>query len=225
MNELTLKNILEEMCLEEANEFLNMENVPNHHFSLRHRKVIKKILSVNHPKRDSLRSLSPSKRIVIVSVLIFLALFTITAATVAIKGFIQKEHRDNTQLFAANIEGSPSKIEHRYYLSEIPDGFEVYDEDISITYVYVRYINLNNDSITFYQNVKENYNQHFDNERTSFEEVDINGNYGLYLDLGKEKSKRGDLVWDDGDYIFEINGDLPKNELINLAKSAKFLKT
>ncbi len=221
MNEISLKQILEEMCLEEVNEFKNMKNIPHHHFSLRHRRAMKKILSANQPERRGLRSLPPTKRIVIATMLIFLALFTITASGVAINGFVRKRHRDNTQLFVVNVENSPSLIEYEYYLSEIPDGYELYENDTTLYSVCKIYINSENRTLTFYQNVKKYYDQHFDNEKNSFEEVEINGHYGLYIDFGTEKREHGDLVWDNGDYILEINGDLSKSELISLAQSAK----
>ncbi len=221
MNEISLKQILEEMCLEEVNEFENMKNIPHHHFSLRHRRAMKKILSANQPERRGLHHLPPSKRIVIATMLIFLALFTVTASAVAIKGFIRKRHRDNTQLFVVNVENSPSLIEYEYYLSEIPDGYELYENDTTLYSVCKIYINSENRTLTFYQNVKKYYDQHFDNEKNSFEEVEINGHYGLYIDFGTEKREHGDLVWDNGDYILEINGDLSKSELISLAQSVK----
>ncbi len=221
MNEITLKQILEEMCLEEANEFENMKDIPHHHFSLRHRWMMRKILSADQPEWRGLRSLPPSKRIVIAVMLIFLALFTITASAVAINGFIRKQHSDNTQLFAVNAENSPSLIEYEYYLSEIPDGYELYENDTTLYSVCKIYINSENRTLTFYQNVKKYYDQHFDNEKNSFEEVEINGHYGLYIDFGTEKREHGDLVWDNGDYILEINGDLSKSELVNLAKCIK----
>ncbi len=225
MNEITLKQILEEICLEEANEFENMKNIPHHHFSLRHRWAMKRILSVNNQLISSnsrgLRILPPTKRIVILTLLIFLAIFTITAGAVAINGFIRKRHHDNTQLFAVNAENSPSLIEYEYYLSEIPDGYELYENDTTLYSVCKIYINSENRTLTFYQNVKKYYDQHFDNEKNSFEEVEINGHYGLYINFGTEKREHGDLVWDNGDYILEINGDLSKSELVNLAKCIK----
>ncbi len=225
MNEISLKQILEEMCLEEANEFENMKDIPHHHFSLRHRRAMRKILSVNQPERRGLRSLPPSKRIVIAVMLIFLALFTITASAVAIKGFIRKRHRDNTQLFAVNSENSPSKIEYEYYLPEIPSGYELQNKVTTPFSVCSIFVNPENgNTLTFYQDVKNEYDKHFDTERAVFEEMDINGNYGLYLDIGGENREHGDLVWDNGDYILEIAGDLSKSELVNLAQSAKVMR-
>ncbi len=214
------------MCLEEANEFENMKNIPHHHFSLRHRWAMKRILSVsNHlVSSDSrgLRGLPPTRRIVIFTLLIFLAIFSITAGAVATKGFIRKQHCDNTQLFTVNSENSPSKIEYEYYLPEISSGYELQNKfttpfSVCSIFVYPE----NGNTLTFYQDVKNEYDKHFDTERALFEEMDINGNYGLYLDIGGENKEHGDLVWDNGDYILEIAGDLSKSELVKLAKSVK----
>lgn len=218
--EVTLKQILEEMCPAEADEFANID-VPRHRFSVRHRRAMKKILSVNQPERRGLRYLPMYKRIVIAAVLIFLALFTVAAGAAAINGFIHKKRRGNTQLSAANAGGCPVTIVHEYYLPEIPDGYKLHEYDETSWFVCTIYKNSENRTLVFNQDVKEIYDQHFDNERASFEKVGVNGHLGLYLDFGTEPDENGLLVWDNNDYIFEISGNFTKSELINLAESAK----
>lgn len=53
------------------------------------------------------------------------------------------------------------------------------------------------------------------------EEVYINGCYGLFIDFSSGGVVCSEVMWDNGDYILEIWGNMTKNELIDLAKSAK----
>lgn len=51
--------------------------------------------------------------------------------------------------------------------------------------------------------------------------MNINGNAGLCIDFGDNEFQHVVVVWDNGDYILELSGDLSKNQLIELAKTAK----
>lgn len=51
--------------------------------------------------------------------------------------------------------------------------------------------------------------------------MNINGNASLCIDFGDNEFQRVVVVWDNGDYILELFGDLSKNQLIELAKTAK----
>lgn len=55
--------------------------------------------------------------------------------------------------------------------------------------------------MAFCQDVKEGYAVKFDNERHTFEEVDINGRYGLYQKPNDENDISGTIVWDNGDLV------------------------
>ena len=50
----------------------------------------------------------------------------------------------------------------------------------------------------------------------------MNGFEGYNIDMDGLYAKM--IAWDNGDYILELSGDLPKNELIVLAKTAKKIK-
>ena len=81
MYEYTLKEVFEEL---HKREFAEFDKPPRHIFSLRHRRAMKKILSVNQPERHGLRCLPPTKRTALIVLLIFMAILTATACTVVI---------------------------------------------------------------------------------------------------------------------------------------------
>lgn len=46
----------------------------------------------------------------------------------------------------------------------------------------------------------------------------------MFLDISNDKQIFTGVIWDNGDYILELSGNLAKNDLLNLAYSAKVLE-
>lgn len=223
-DEITVKDIFEEMCAEESEEYAKLHCPFWLCFSFKHRKAMKKILFPSIEEKSPEYRINWSciplrKRFMIFLLSIILALFAITAAALSISEFNRKEHLNNTELFIADAENSPKTIEKIYCLSKTPDGYELSEQITDSWGSSISYINKENRTLTFSQSVKEDYDVHFDSEYHTLEEVVVNNHYGLYMDFSDTEHASGIIVWDDGDYIFEIFGDLSKNELLNLAKT------
>lgn len=236
MNESYLKGILAEICEEEIAE---LNKFPPFKPSMRHRFAMKRIFSLfknntrktkSEVPKSSLplqhNSLRLSKRLIIlIAVIICAALLTGFMLVYFSKNFHGTVYNDNTQLFAINTENCPITIEYEYYLSNLPDGFEMVEHDSLSFYVYTLYENTSSGQvITFSQYTKEKFTPHYNTEHDNFEEIEINGHNGVCLDFSDDERFRAVVIWDNGDYILEIIGDLSKNRLINLAKSAKVLE-
>ena len=104
----------------------------------------------------------------------------------------------------------------------IPQGYELYEVDSNSRYVYTSYMNYNtNRCLTFTQYIKEGYRENFDNEHQTYEELEINGHYALYMSDSNSEIVSGIIIWDNEDYVLCVSGDFTKDELVNLAKSAK----
>lgn len=219
----TLKTILEEICAEEITEY---ERLKPHHFSRsRHRRAMGEILhpsSCSYSDRISLRHrhIPTKKRLLLIAVAIITAMQGTAISGAMLRGFRHKDYPDHTMLLAANAQNCPKTIETVYYLPEIPEGYELYEENYRIPYVTIFYENnTTKRSMAFCQDVKEGYAVNFDNEHHTFEEVDINGRYGLYQKPNDENDISGTIVWDNGDYILQISGNFTKDQLLDLAKS------
>jgi hypothetical protein len=223
MNEYKLKEILEEVCME---EYSISEDAPVHLFSLRHKKKIRHILSQSNSVSKPNIKIKLNRRIIrILIVAIFLRLLTISGAAYVISTFIKKEYSDNTQIFAGDFFEAPETIEQVYYLTQLPEGYSETERfsDLYIMTVVYQYGNDVNNTITFTQTVKKEYDQHFNTEGYSIETIDINGCDCLFIDWSDGDFVMCEAVWDNGDYILTLDGNLSKSELINLAKSAKLL--
>ncbi len=226
MNTYSLRDILAEVCRQELAEYDDLPPVKR--FSFRHKRRMEKIFSDYEKSRDfkpvnaHLRLSWRTIKIILIAIL--LAALTVTAAATMINGFRRKVHRDNTQLFAISDENAPTIIENKYYLSALSDDFVLSSEDSTPYCEYSYYVDsVSGQALTFYQNTKKEYDRHFNTEGHDFEEVDVNGCYALYLGDFSSDEDFGLIVWDNGDYILEIIGDLDKDSLLSLAKSAKLI--
>lgn len=233
MNENDFKAILAEICDEEIFE---LNKFPPFKTSLRHKLAMRKIFAdfnkitrkaANTPKNKSPSRHAPlslRKRLIIaLAVIICAALMTGFIAVYVSMNFRGTIYNDNTHLFAVDTENCLTTIEYEYYLPDLPDGFEMVEHDNSLSFdVYTLYKNeQSGQNITLTQCTKNNYSSRFNTEHYYFEEVEINGHSGLCVDFGSSEYDSSILVWDNGDHILEIAGDLSKNELLDLAKSAK----
>lgn len=235
MNESDFKDILAEICEEEIAE---LNRFPPFKPSLRHRLAMKRIFALYEKKAHMTTSnpqmipasqskhLRLSKRLIILFAAIICAtMLTGFMLVYSSKNFHGTVYNDNTQLFAVNTENCPTTIEYEYYLSNLPDGFEMVEHDSLSFHVYTLYENTSSGQfITFSQYTKEKFTPHYNTEHDNFEEIVINDHHGIFIDFSDNEHFGSIVVWDHGEYILEIIGDLPKNSLANLAKSAKVLE-
>lgn len=231
MNEITLDEIL--VAAHDV-EFAQYENVPEHVFSRKNNRTMKRIFKAYEKQTAFLHSDIMHNRSVvshfrwnrktvfIMLMLIFLAVLVGCSAIVYfLGGFKTDVYIDNTQLFPITLTDCPQKIEEVYYLSELPSDFELLEESISDTSVYTSYINSTaGKTITFHQSIKTAFEPHYNTEYSDLEEISI----GEHKGIGLEGKIDYIATWDNGDYILEIWADLSKSEVINLAKSAKVLE-
>lgn len=235
MSEKILGEILAEICEEEISSF---NYLPQFKPSLRHKLAMKRIFTLFEKNSHNIINtsqtiphsrhthLSLRKRLIIVFILIVCAaLLTGFIYSYVSKNFHGTVYIDNTQLFAINLENCPKTIEYEYYLSVLPDGFEVIEHDSSTTDIYTKYRNiLSEQEVIFIQCTKEMFDTHYNTEKHDFEEIEINGHSGLCIDFSDIKHNSSTIIWDNDDYILEIKGNLSKKDLIVLAESAKVLK-
>lgn len=237
------ENLLDEVLTEYyTKEFSIYSTVPEHKFSLKHRIAMKKIFKRYELNTMLLRSkevlsplsdfserkflLTPKRLLVLVIIVLLAALAGCSIVYFTSYSFRGEVHSDNTELFAINLENCPTVIEEKYFLPEIPEGFEVLQTTSSPFNKYISYINKQTEqTITLRQSVKSEFGSiHFNTEKGELIEIEINGHNGLLIDLSDEENTFFDIIWDNGDYILKISGNLPKNDLLNLAQSAKVLE-
>lgn len=220
-------------------EFSKCSDAAEYKFSLKHRLAMKKIFKIYERNTEYLRPkpslkpmstrkvrLTPRSALILVLIIFLGVLVGCTAAYFVSQGFSGYVHSDNTEIFPIDTGNCPTVIEEKYYLSELPEGFEIADADSTPYYEYVYYENKSTGQmISFHQEVKPDYDPvHLNTENHKAEEVNINGHNGLCIDFTKGERIHSSVIWDNGDYILDLSADLPKNKLLDLAKSAKVLE-
>lgn len=234
MSESVLKSILEESA---RLEWVKYENAQEHVFSKKHERKMKHVFKLFERNDCKLKPYIGSRphyhfrftkrNIIVLLAVIFLAALAGCGVTYfTSKNFYGKVNADNTELFVINTENCPSTIEDKYYLPCLPDGYEVLGTDSTPFYEWISYENpATEQTLTFCQFAKASFDStHYDTENQKFQEININGHSGLCLDYSSQGYNYAVIVWDNGDYILELYGETSKNELYDLAKTAKVYK-
>lgn len=235
MSEEVLKEILQEAVMA---EYTMNDNKSEHRFSLKHRLAMKRIFAKYERNVELLRKKESDKHspifeynpksnigkrllvsLLVIVLMTFLVGWVVVYFSEKFSGIV---YPDNTQLTAVAIESSPTTITQKYALASLPDGFMI-TKNVSLPMCnYTLYTNKQTgQEITLRQWAKSYYAPHYNTEQHYFEEIDINGKSGLYIDSSIGTYYQSILVWDNEDYIIEIIADLDKESTNKLSKINK----
>lgn len=234
MSESVLKSILEESA---RLEWAKYENAPEHVFSKKQERKMKHSFKlfekksgrfVTHECAKSSHIRLTKKTVLVLLTILFLAvlaggaLFSFTSSN-----FRGRIYSDNTEIYAITTENCPATIEEKYYLPCLPDGYEVLQTDSTPFFEYISYYNVETEqSFLFCQHVKKDGDPfHLNTEGYYLEEIKVNNCCGLFIDFSSDDYIGSELLWDNGDYILELSGDIDKNFALFLAENAKVLES
>ncbi len=218
------EEIIKEVLIEAYDiEFAELDRFKRHMFSPSHKRKMKALFNSLYNNREEIESPRPKlrsrHRVSLVLVLIITSiLLGITVVAIATNGFKFTTKPTHTQVLAAGWEDAPEIIED-YYMIDVPKDF-VLEENSGSELVYtVEYIK-EDEFIKFRQFAKKNYNATYNTEGYEYEELIFDDHNAFYIQWKNYNA----LVWDNGDYILEIQSTMHKKALIELAKSAKILE-
>lgn len=220
MVEYTLENVIDEVL---RRDFMQFDKPCEHKFSLRHRRGMKKLFSANAGQRLEKTDVKIPirKRLMIALVLVLLMALAGLSATAAFDGsFIGsfgflKSASGLTAVVSLDQKSENNFISDIYKLGAPPEDY-VYDEywgNIDRTFTF--YKNGMGDVLLMGQFVKEDFRPEYNSNFSELTETNVNGMSGYYSTMDEYT----DLVWDNGEYIFELNGKLPVEELAKAAES------
>lgn len=242
-----------DLALEEwaDREWNGLADTPEFEISAGHERAMKRIFRRYDRNTRKLRPHSDvkvgiaTKKVLIAVLAVFLALIAGCAATYFIShSFNSTVYADCVEVYFYNgIDNCPVDLENTYYLSGLSEDYEIIQKNCNTREKSAFYRNTRTgELIMFKYSVKSKffYPIYLDTENGRLSEIEINGSYGLYLENGEsleaginnlfrlysEDSGCGNinsLIWGNGDYVFEIYSDLPKKDIIDLAKSTKVL--
>lgn len=156
----------------------------------------------------------------IMIIILLISLFSVSAVRELINNFIIEHfsnHDSITYSESSEIKNYPYKIEKFYVPSYIPKGYTLADKSIidnDATYTYLG----KNKAIVFSQSTKEGWGSSVDNEKSEAMVETINGQ-DYYINYSDELGST--IIWDNGEYLFSLSAELPKDTMLNMCKSLK----
>lgn len=202
-------------------DFIELESKAPHSFSKKHNKQMEKL--IKRQQKPYFRLISTTGRRVACSIVIFVVLSASALSVKAIRepffDFISHIFSGHTVVTADSKSGSnyPDTIEEEYYISALPDGFVLRNNERNLSSIDLSYFK-DDKYIFFSQNTKSSYKEFFDNEHTTFSEyTDEEGQRYLYIENNDDST----FVWDNGVYILKKVSNLDKDSVLELCMSTK----
>lgn len=208
------------------NDIDQYNSLPDHHFSLRFKRKMRKLLSGS---TNSLVSKTPhfyfKKSMKLALIVLVTAL--ITGATFAAyklwDNYRIRDMRAYSFLDITNIDNAPSTIQEQYRIGISTDG---YYENVLLDDEYSYWVEYrhqdNGTALSFQQIVKTSYQNVLLNTENAAEnptELLINGYKGICFETYYGEMC---IIWDQGDYILNVSSyGIGKDELIAIAKSVQ----
>ena len=241
MSESVFTSIIEEWA---DRDWASYADAPSFTTSKKHDRAMRRIFKRYERNTRKFRPRSEAsikhvgRRVTVALLVIILAALAGCAAVHLIKqSFKSGEKGDYTFLYLNDTElNCPSQIERRYYMSELPESFEFFpfgygswseqtdaDGNRKKTFYSTHEVYCDNyigKSVILEQTAKPHYiPEGFITQNCEMSEVEINGHSAAVI----EKNDNGwiYIIWDNGDYIIKLWGNVDKNFIIDLAKSIK----
>jgi len=211
-------------------EFSQAESASPPHFSRRHKRRMKEILSVktgNEARGGTFagkafrKPMSVRKRIIIAAVIVILMALLTGAVSAFVSGNFGVTISGDSVYVTVKLSGSgPRVIENAYYLEDLPGGYT--EKRRVLGGKYNRYISYYDDEynmISLGQFTRENFIMRFTVAKDMIEKTSVNGSDALCADLNQSNWPHSFVIWSKDGYIFILIGDnIPSGEIVEIAE-------
>lgn len=210
-------------------EFSPCERSAKPIFSHKHKRKMNEIFAIkpetnvktsSERKNEYRKPLSIKTRIIIAAVIVIFMAFLVGGVNAFVSGNLNATvYDDNIHLVVTIRDDCPKIIEEFYSLSVLPEGYVRKTIHTGKRHASIEYVNSDNKVIVLSQFAKSAFNIHIGAEKSSVEKTKINGFDALSVEVVRKNSMRkySHIVWDSDDYIFVLSGELPREEIVNLA--------
>lgn len=205
----------QEICLLSCENWVDSfpSDIPEHKFSKKHNEIMQTLLQ-NEPK-DKKHRLSGKTVTFILIAAIIMAVATTVFAIPSCREFVLKQYSSYSEYYVPDSKNS--RVES-LKVNYVPDGFEK-NGGYEKYYIY-SYSNVDNSKEYFeVHKVVLNAKISFDSKKYDSEKIYINGIEGIYFSSDDENDKG--IVFNDGKYIFIVNGNIDKQTLIKIAQNVE----
>ena len=187
------------------------EEAPEYKFSEKYNKFRVKLFDKMRGEKYHRFTKRATVAIIVAAILFAMAVATL-AATLG-KDFILKYFDGFARIEVSDVESADYVSD--FYLGYIPDGYVKTDEDVSkmgILYSYSK-----EDSWFNISKSRLSADVQLDNENNNIISFKKNG---IKYIITKDGESIG-ILWNDGNFLYELNGTLPKEELLKIAQGAR----
>ncbi len=199
-------------------------DVPDYKVSKKFERNMRRIIqSVDNKQVYRTRNISVRRivAIVIAAILAVTAILTIsvTAIREAFINFFMDVFDTHTVVQSVINDNPPETIEDIYIITYPLDDYEIVSQTDVNEYssrITTKYEN-NENRIRFSQYAKKSYEINVNTEGYTLNMISINGNEGFVIDMDSYIF----ISWDNGDYIFTLDGNISENILISIANSVQ----
>lgn len=196
----------------------DFSDMPDHVFSERFEKKMDRLIrrEAAHPWAVS----HTLARNLIAAAIVIILLFIMCMSVGAIRNSIFKFFREHFEAHDDIIFEMPGKtiIEKEYVITDLPEGFSLKEETKNDISIVRNYENGNGDYIYFEQEVSLASGSAFDNERSEYEAMEIDG-HGVFI---ATQNNMIFFAWDQDGYVFllTLNWDnVTINDAITIFRS------
>lgn len=212
-------------------EFSQVESASPPHFSRRHKRRMKEILSVKaeneaggktYAGKVFRKPMSIRKRIIIAAVIvIFMAILT-GAVNAFVSGNFGATISGDSVYITVNLDDSfPNAIEEAYYLADLPGGYtekrrvQAGRNNRNISYYDDEY-----NMISLGQFTREDFIMRFTVAKDLIEQTSVNGSDALCADLNSNNWSHSLVIWASDGYVFVLIGEnIPDDEIVEIAEN------
>lgn len=188
------------------------DEIPKHEFSQKHNEKMKTLFQ-DEPK-DKKHKLSRKSVTFILIAAIIMAVATTAFAIPSYREFIIEKFTDHSEYNVVDTKNA--KMVESLKVNYIPDGFKKAEEDKTNDF-YVEIYN-NNDKYFFVKKYTLDTNIGYDTEKYDSEKIKINGIDAVYY---RNDNELDGIIFNNSEYIFVVNGNISKEELVKVAQNVE----
>lgn len=205
-------NTLEDVCLQSLVNWIDAfpKEIPEHNFSKEHIRKINELIEPKRKEQEYKVTKNTLKFLLIAAVILSL---TITAFAIpTCREFIVEKFFNHSEYNVVDTE--KSKDVNSLIVDYIPEGFQI-DEVFESESIYDYYYT-NEDKYFHVKKFAINGAIYYDTEVFEDENIKINGIDAVFYN--HDNQLKG-FIFNDGKYIYEINGNIDKNDLVQIAQN------
>ena len=244
MSESIFASIIEEWA---DRDWASYADAPSFTTSKKHDRAMRRIFKRYERNTRKFRPRSEARvkhvgrRVTVALLVIILAALAGCAVThIITQSFQVTEMNNRTYLSSINKGEDSDRIREKYFIPELPEGFELVSLDFGTNEYSVKWgtrkcrIRIPHDVLSVYKNKQTGQHITFQqivhksfgsvgycSDEGELSEVVINWHYGAAFETQFNDAPYTCITWDNGDYIMVLTGTLNKDDLLDLAKSIK----